>query len=92
MSSFTISYPDGFAARIQKDFAAKLAKGTGERPIVSAPKVSENIMVTLVEKPTRSVAYSLGHAISVRRGDPDYAALHQWTVYQVWYILDCETR
>jgi len=68
-------YPDGFGARMHKDFAAKLAKGSGERPTVSAPKVSKNIMVTLVEKPTRSVAYSLGHAISVRRGHPDYAAL-----------------
>ena len=67
-------YPDGFLARVQKDFA-KLEKGAPPALKLPVPKPIEGLQVTMVEKKTRSVAYSLGHPIAVRRGDPDYPAL-----------------
>ncbi|HYP14706.1 MAG TPA: pitrilysin family protein, partial [Bryobacteraceae bacterium] len=67
-------YPDGFMARIQKDFS-KLPEGKEQTAALPAPKPLKGLTMTLVEKATRSVAFSLGHPISVKRGDPDFAAL-----------------
>jgi zinc protease len=67
-------YPSDFVARVQKDFA-KLEKGTAASLKLPLPKPIDGVQMTLVEKNTRSVAFSLGHPISVRRGDPDYPAL-----------------
>ncbi|HET8547514.1 MAG TPA: pitrilysin family protein [Bryobacteraceae bacterium] len=67
-------YLADFVARMQKDFA-KLEKGSIPALKLSAPKPVGGLHMTLVEKNTRSVAFSLGHPISVRRGDPDYPAL-----------------
>jgi zinc protease len=68
-------YPAEFAARIRKDFG-KLEKGGAAATLrLPAPKPIEGLQMTLVEKNTRSVAFSLGHPIAVRRGDPDYPAL-----------------
>jgi len=53
-------YPGGFLDRVQRDFAMLAPART---------------TVTIVEKPTRSVAISLGYPIEVRRGHPDYPAL-----------------
>ena len=53
-------YPKGFADRVRQDFSALPCGGTE---------------VTIVEKPTRSVAISLGYSIDVRRGHADYPAL-----------------
>lgn len=66
-------YPDGFAGRVQKDFA-KLPAGTAPGKI-APPKKIEGTWFVLVDKPTRSVAYSIGHPIDVRRGHPDFPAL-----------------
>jgi zinc protease len=67
-------YPDGFASRVQKDFS-RLPKGVAARPTFPAPKPIRGIRLTMIEKDTRSVAYSLGFPIEVRRGHPDYPAL-----------------
>lgn len=67
-------YPKDFPARLKRDFA-RLAAGTPaprERP---APAKVEGVQVRLIEKETRSVAYSIGFPIAVKRGDPDYLPL-----------------
>ncbi len=73
-------YPAGFAARVKKDLAA-LPEGPADTfalPQVAAPARNK---VTLVEKDTRSVAWSLGFPIALKRGDADFAAL---LVAQSW--------
>ena len=67
-------YPGTFAKKIESDFA-KLPKGTVAPVKLPEPKVPEGIRVAMVEKQTRSVAYSIGFPIGVKRGDPDYPAL-----------------
>jgi zinc protease len=74
-------YPDDFAARVQKDFE-KLPKGESPSAKIPAPKPLEGTKFLLIDKPTRSVAFSIGHAIDVRRGHPDYPAL---LVAQSWF-------
>jgi len=67
-------YPKDFPARLKRDFA-RLAPGAPapvERP---APADIEGVQVRLIEKQTRSVAFSIGFPISVKRGDPDYLPL-----------------
>ena len=46
-----------------------------------APEAIPHNRVTLIEKDTRSVAWSFGYPIDVKRGDPDYPAL---LVAQSW--------
>ncbi len=67
-------YPNNFPERVRKDFA-KLPKGSRAAVRVPNPPAIRGLHVTLVEKETRSVAYSIGFPISVRRGHPDYPAL-----------------
>jgi len=74
-------YPAGFAARVKKDFAA-LPEGTSDRFDLPQPAVLTHSQAVLVEKDTRSVAWSLGFPIDVKRGDPDFAAL---LVAQSWF-------
>jgi zinc protease len=73
-------YPPEFLARVKKDFAS-LPAGTPDRLEAAAPDPLSHSQVTLVDKDTRSVAWSLGFPIGVKRGDPDYAAL---LVAQSW--------
>src|SRR5258708_9132381 len=74
-------YPAAFAKRLEEDFK-KLPKGKADRLKLPEPiPIAAKLQVTLVEKPTRSVAFSLGFPINVRRGDPDYPAL---LVIQSW--------
>jgi zinc protease len=73
-------YPPEFLARVKKDFAT-LPAGTSDRMEASVPEPLSHTQVTLVDKDTRSVAWSLGFPIGVKRGDPDYAAL---LVAQSW--------
>lgn len=68
-------FPAGFAERVKKDFAAKLPAGEETAPPAPKPPPIEGRQVTMVEKNTRSVAYSFGFPIGVRRGHPDYPAL-----------------
>ncbi|HYZ86672.1 MAG TPA: pitrilysin family protein [Bryobacteraceae bacterium] len=67
-------YPDSFRAQIEKDFARLGAGGPAERKLAQ-PKAPDGIRVTMIEKPTRSIAYSFGFPIDVKRGHPDYPAL-----------------
>lgn len=73
-------YPPEFSARVRKDFAV-LPEGTGSGCGSPAPEVLARNQLTLVQKDTRSVAWSLGFPIAVKRGDPDYPAL---LVAQSW--------
>jgi zinc protease len=64
-------YSPAFAARVRKDFEG------GDRRADEAPQakpIGRN-RVLVIEKDTRSVAYSLGYPIDVKRGDADYPAL-----------------
>ncbi|HWF10942.1 MAG TPA: pitrilysin family protein, partial [Bryobacteraceae bacterium] len=68
-------YPPEFAARVKRDFAA-LPEGVADRfDHLPAPPAMARNQVTLVRKDTRSVAWSLGYPIDVKRGDPDFPAL-----------------
>jgi zinc protease len=67
-------YPKGFAERVKEDFS-KLPEGKREAAPLGEPKAVHGIRVTMIEKNTRSVAYSIGFPLDVRRGDPDYPAL-----------------
>ena len=73
-------YPAGFDARVRKDFA-KLSDGEASTLKLPAPKAPEANRLVIVKKPARSVAYSFGFPIDVRRGHPDYPAL---LVAQAW--------
>jgi len=67
-------YPPDFLERVKKDFGALEKKDDTARPPVE-PANLDRSRVLIVEKNTRSVAYSLGFPIEVKRGDPDYPAL-----------------
>jgi zinc protease len=67
-------YPKDFPERVKKDFSS-LPEGTEmTRPSLTARPVSSP-QALLIEKPTRSVAISLGTTLDVKRGDPDWPAL-----------------
>ena len=68
-------YPADFAARVQRDFAALPAGPADRFDEMRAPSAVEHNHLTLVEKDTRSVAWSLGYPINVKRGDADYPAM-----------------
>lgn len=67
-------YPSDFLPRMQKDFSALPANGTAS-PEIPAPAPLDHNRLTIIQKDTRSVAYSLGYPIDVKRGDPDFPAL-----------------
>ena len=67
-------YPADFLEQLKKDFAALPAKDEMPVPAIQ-PEAIDHTRALIVEKNTRSVAYSLGFPIDVKRGDPDYPAL-----------------
>jgi zinc protease len=67
-------YPADFVERMKKDFS-KLAQGQPAVIPAPQPKPITGNQLVIIEKPTRSVAYSLGYPIQVRRGHPDFPAL-----------------
>jgi zinc protease len=67
-------YPAGFADRVRKDFEVLPKGAPGARPMPD-PKNPGIVQALLIEKPTRSVAISLGTTLDVKRGHPDYPAL-----------------
>jgi len=67
-------YPAGFAARVKKDFAT-LPEGPADSFTLPQPATLTHNQAMLVEKDTRSVAWSLGFPVALKRGDPDFAAL-----------------
>ena len=67
-------YPDGFVSRVEKDFGV-LPKTSPALVDLPTPKPAEGNQLTIIRKDTRSVAYSIGFPIPVKRGDPDFPAL-----------------
>ncbi|HTM49902.1 MAG TPA: insulinase family protein [Bryobacteraceae bacterium] len=67
-------FPPGFPERVKKDFEALPLGAPSPRSAPAARSVGSPRAV-LIEKPTRSVAISLGTTLDVRRGHPDYPAL-----------------
>ena len=67
-------YPPAFVETMKKDFH-KLTEGAGFRPRMKPPALIESTRVEIVDKDTRSVAYSIGFPIGVTRQSPDYPAL-----------------
>jgi zinc protease len=68
-------YPPEFPARVKRDFAALPAGAPDRFDELPAPARITNKRVTLIQKDTRSVAWSLGYPIDVKRGDPDFPAM-----------------
>jgi zinc protease len=69
-------YPPEFLERVKRDFAVLPASFTPEYGFTEpAPEQITHNRVTLIQKDTRSVAWSLGYPIEVKRGDPDFPAL-----------------
>jgi len=68
-------YSPEFLARVKRDFET-LPAGPADRfdEMPLPAKITHN-QATLVQKDTRSVAWSLGYPIDVKRGDPDFPAL-----------------
>ena len=60
---------------MKKDFQQLPAKQGAERRHGRRPRRGRESRLTMVEKDTRSVAYSIGFPIDVKRGHPDYPAL-----------------
>lgn len=67
-------YPQDFVENVKKDFR-KLPAGAGFHARLKAPALIPNTRMVIVEKDTRSVAYSIGFPISVTRTSLDYAAM-----------------
>jgi zinc protease len=67
-------YPGTFLDRLKQDFASLPAgkRSTASRP---APTRIQGLNLAVVDKRTRSVAYSFGFPMAVKRGHPDYLAL-----------------
>jgi zinc protease len=73
-------YPQGFAEKVKKDFSV-LPAGTPDLPKYAQPDPLPHNKATIIEKDTRSVAWSLGYPIDVNRASPDFPAL---LVAQSW--------
>jgi len=67
--------PDAVLQRLEHEFGRGLPAGEPPAERAIAGRMSEGLEVTIVRKPTRATAISLGHPIEVRRGHPDFAAL-----------------
>ena len=67
-------YTPAFLDRLKKDFGTLPAKDSAPALAIHPPAI-EHTRAIIVEKSTRSVAYSFGFPIDVKRGDPDYPAL-----------------
>jgi zinc protease len=67
-------FSQAFLDGMKRDFKA-LPGASGLRPRVSAPRKIENSRMVIVDKDTRSVAFSIGYPIEATRGKADYAAM-----------------
>jgi zinc protease len=67
-------YSPEFLASMKKDFETLPAAAQSRPPMASAGAV-EKSRIVIVDKDTRSVAFSIGYPIEVTRARPDYAAL-----------------
>ena len=67
-------YSQAFLAQMKTDFATLPAQ-SGLKPRMNNPKIIDHTRVVIVDKDTRSVAFSLGYPIQPTRTHPDYAAM-----------------
>lgn len=67
-------YPESFKQQVEKDFG-KLPDLAAPVRKLPSPTRAAGLRVTMIEKQTRSVAFSIGFPIEVTRSHPDYAAL-----------------
>jgi zinc protease len=67
-------YSLAFLDNMKKDFRS-LPENAGFHPRMTAPRMIDSVRGVIVDKDTRSVAYSIGFPIEVTRGKPDYAAM-----------------
>ena len=67
-------YPPIFLDNVKKDFGA-LPVGTPTKVVIKQTAEIGKTRVVIVDKDTRSVAYSIGYPIPVLRSSPDYTAL-----------------
>jgi zinc protease len=74
-------YSPEFLARVKRDFAALPAGPADRFDDLPQPSAITHNHATLIDKDTRSVAWSLGYPVNVKRGDPDFPAL---LVMQSW--------
>jgi zinc protease len=68
-------YPAEFEARVKRDFGSLPAGRADRFDEIPQPSATAHNHMTLVGKDTRSVAWSLGYALDVKRGDPDFVAM-----------------
>ena len=73
-------YPPAFLEQVRKDFRA-LPEGAGFQPRQEEPAAIRKSRAVIVDKGTRSVAYSIGYPIPVTRQSPTYPALLVATTY-----------
>ncbi|CAM2006263.1 M16 family metallopeptidase [Acanthopleuribacter pedis] len=69
------NFPEGFADRVKRDFAALPEGKPAAKMELPAPKTIDGLHVQIVEKETRATALSMGFPIEVNRSHPDFAAL-----------------
>jgi zinc protease len=67
-------YPENFPAQVQTDFA-KLPKASPNGLKLSQPAQAAGTTIQIVQRETRSTAFSLGFPISVTRPNKDWPAL-----------------
>jgi len=67
-------YTPQFAEKVKADFKV-LPPSPGFKPRMTHPKTAEGQRLVIVDKDTRSVAFSLGYPIDLTRSSADYAAL-----------------
>jgi len=67
-------YSPAFLAAMKKDFSA-LPAAAGPQPAIPPPAAIDRSRAVIVDKDTRSVAFSIGYPIDVTRARPDYPAL-----------------
>ncbi len=67
-------FPEGFAERVLSDLAA-LPAGRAGRPSLPAPPRPSGVAATIVTKPARAFAISIGHPIDVTRADDEFYPL-----------------
>ncbi len=67
-------YPASLIAQMKKDFSA-LPDGAFEPVALPTPEKAQALEVSIVQKPARATAISLGHTLPITRKDADFYAL-----------------
>ena len=68
-------YPANFIDKMKADFRAALPVNGGFKSRMTAPPMPEHTRAVIVDKDTRSVAFSIGYPIPFTRSTADYATL-----------------